>query len=273
MHTDVSDIIDLHRYPIDGISKGYGCEFAGQCRDAYRETGMCLLEGFVCDGALEELVKEVQGCLDHAFFCDSTHNAYLTDGTAHPDALYQRQERTFVGSVPYDRIPDRSLLRALYLWDPLKEFIGYVLNKPEFYRFADPLGACSVNVFVENGVHGWHFDESEYTVTLMLQAPEAGGEFECVPLVRGTENEELTVSRILDGDREQVVTLPFSPGTLLIFGGRQTLHRVTPVAGKRPRLVPVLCYAEQPGMQNSESVRKLFWGRADTDVEPGMALS
>ena len=27
----------------------------------------------------------------------------------------------------------------------------------------DPLGACSVNVFVDGGEHGWHFDESEFT--------------------------------------------------------------------------------------------------------------
>ena len=266
MHTDVSEIIDLERYPVDGIRDGPGHALAGQCRQTYRETGMCLLEGFVRGGALEKLVAEVQGCLEHAFFCDGSHNAYLSGSSACTDMPHLRQERTFVGSVPYDRLPRHGRLNALYRWDPLKDFIGFVLGKPEFHRFADPLGACSVNVFVEGGVHGWHFDESEYTVTLMLQAPESGGEFECVPLVRGTEFEHRTVSAVLDGDREHVVTLPFSPGGLLMFGGRQALHRVTPIVGKRPRLVPVLCYAEQPGMQNSESVRKLFWGRAGPEV-------
>ena len=66
----------------------------------------------------------------------------------------------------------------------------------------------------------------------------------------------------------KIVTLPFTPGTLLIFGGQKTLHRVTRVHGPRPRLVPVLCYSEAPGMQNSPAVRKLFWGRAN----PGDAL-
>ncbi|NKB77500.1 MAG: hypothetical protein GKR96_10780 [Gammaproteobacteria bacterium] len=70
---------------------------------------------------------------------------------------------------------------------------------------------------------------------------------------------------ILDGDRGRVVELPFSPGALLIFGGHQTIHRVTKVRGPKPRLVPVLCYSETPNQQNSESVRQLFWGRTGTE--------
>ena len=67
---------------------------------------------------------------------------------------------------------------------------------------------------------------------------------------------------LLEGKRDGVMQLPFTPGTLLIFGGRQTIHRVTRVSGTTPRLVPVLCYAEKPDLVNSEQVRKLFWGRA-----------
>ena len=166
-----------------------------------------------------------------------------------------------MGSVPYDRIAEDSSLRHLYLWDPLKDFIGAVLDKSRLHRFADPLGACSVNVFVDGGEHGWHFDESEFAVTLMLQAPESGGSFEYVPRIRGRPDEKAIVAAVLDGDRALVRELPFTAGTLLIFGGRRTLHRVTRVGGDRPRLVPVLTYAERPGLTNSESVRKLFWGR------------
>ena len=69
------------------------------------------------------------------------------------------------------------------------------------------------------------------------------------------------IESLLDGDRRQVRELPFEAGALLIFAGRRTLHRVTRVCGARPRLVPVLAYAEQPGLENSEEVRMLFWGR------------
>ena len=266
---NMTDLIDLGKYPVNKIESAAGLGFANQCRQRYIETGLCLLPGFVTNHALKILSGESDNYLSDAFFCDNTHNAYLTDNSnpTEKDAVSQRQEKTFVGSVPYDKISRESALSRLYQWDPLRDFIGYVLGKKTFHRFADPFGACSVNVFVDGGVHGWHFDESEYTVTLMLQAPEKGGEFEYVPLIRGLENEKEIVGQVLDGNRDQVVTLPFTPGTLLIFGGRQTLHRVTRVDGSRPRLVPVLCYAESPDMENSESVRKLFWGRANPDIE------
>ena len=264
----VSALVDLAQYPIDDLTAAKSIAFAEKCRLQYQKTGLCILPGFIRPEALDTLANEATTFSENAYFCKSSHNAYLNDGDSNAgetDAA-NRQEQTYVGSVAYDTIPNSSQLKHLYQWDPLKDFIGYVLGKSPFYRFADPLGACSINVFVEGGEHGWHFDESEYTVTLMLQAPEVGGSFEYVPLIRGLANEKEIVGRILDGDRKEVVELPFSAGTLLIFGGNQTLHRVTRVSGSRPRLVPVLCYAEDPDLVNSESVRQLFWGRSGRDA-------
>lgn len=257
-------MIDLSQYPISDLSTASSLAFANQCRQQYQQTGLCMLPGFIDPDSLAVLSEEAASLSDKAYFCKSTHNAYLNDGDTSVDKCdaSNRQEQTYVGSVAYDYIPQGSHLKQLYQWDPLKDFIGHVLGKSEFYRFADPFGACSINVFVEGGEHGWHFDESEFTVTLMLQAPEVGGAFEYVPQIRGRTDEKEIVGRILDGDRTGVVDLPFTAGTLLIFGGRQTLHRVTRVSGNRARLVPVLCYAEEPDLVNSESVRKLFWGRS-----------
>jgi len=269
MNVSPAEMVNLARYPIADLNSVEGVEFAEQCRQQYLETGLCMLPDFITADAHRILTTEANSISGRAYFCKSTHNAYLTDddNNLSPDDVARRQEQTFVGSVPYDQIAENAHLRQLYCWDPLKDFIGYVLDKSEFYRFADPLGACSINVFVEGGEHGWHFDESEYTVTLMLQAPESGGAFEYVPQIRSNANEKEIVASILDGDRSQVVELPFSPGTLLIFGGSQTIHRVTRVHGKRPRLVPVLSFAEQEDAKNSEAVRELFWGRTGNENE------
>ncbi|MGI9408032.1 MAG: HalD/BesD family halogenase [Hyphomicrobiaceae bacterium] len=255
--------VDLDRYPIADLTRPESAAFAEKCRADYVETGLCRLPGFIRREAIDHLAREANTLSGKAYFCKSTHNAYLTDedDALDRDDVRNRQEETFVGSVAYDLIPDDAVLRRLYLWDPLRDFIGAVLGKPELHRFADPFGACSINVFRDGGEHGWHFDESEFTVTLMLQAPDEGGTFEYVPKVRGLPDEKKIVSRVLDGDRSGVVELPFTAGTLLIFGGNQTIHRVTRVHGDRLRLVPVLCYAEQPGLSNSPEVRELFWGR------------
>lgn len=267
--SSASELVDLVQYPIADLHSQEGHAFAERCRQQYIETGLCALPEFIRPEALGVLVKEANDVSGEAYFCKNVHNAYLTEDNPNlpSDDIARRQEQTYVGSVAYDRIGRDTQLCQLYHWDPLKDFIGYVLDKRQFYRFADPLGACSINVFVDGGEHGWHFDESEFTVTLMLQSPESGGTFEYVPMIRGLDNEKEIVTNVLNGDRKNVVELPFSAGTLLIFGGNQTIHRVTRVEGNRPRLVPVLCFAERPDLTNSESVRQLFWGRSGSESE------
>ncbi|MEM7257480.1 MAG: hypothetical protein AAF404_08835 [Pseudomonadota bacterium] len=149
----------------------------------------------------------------------------------------------------------------MYRCDWLRDFIRAVLGKQQLFHLADPLGACSINVFTDGGEHGWHYDESEFTVTLSLQKPEHGGSFDFIPMLRDSTEEQQQVQAAIAGRSDSVVELPFTEGTLMIFGGRQTLHRVSRVSGSTPRLVPVLCYSEQPDVCNSETVREMFWGR------------
>jgi len=256
-------IVNTDQYPIVDVATERTKSFIAHCRETYESTGLCALPGFIKADALPLLVEEANAVRDDAWFCNNTHNAYLnTEDLSLPsEHINRRQEKTYVGSIPYDRIGRDSHLNRLYCWDPLMHFVAAVLGKRSLYRFADPLGACSINVFVDGGAHGWHFDESEFTITLMLQAPEQGGAFEYAPLIRGHIEEERIVESVLNNDYEDVVELAFVPGTLLIFGGRQTIHRVTRVAGNTPRLVPVLCYSELPDQKNSDHVRQLFWGR------------
>lgn len=99
-------------------------------------------------------------------------------------------------------------------------------------------------------------------MTLMLQAPDKGGTFEYIPGLRGRADEAKIIKRVCQGERSEVEQLPFTEGTLLIFNGSRSLHRVTDVSGTCSRLVPVLCFSTRPGTCNSEAVRTYFWGRA-----------
>ncbi|MGI9310270.1 MAG: HalD/BesD family halogenase [bacterium] len=277
---DIAAMVDLSRYPIADLSTAPARAFAQQCRREYQDAGLCILPNFLQPAARKTIADEASGLLPHAYFCDNTHNVYLTDDDAQADdgatsathEVARRREHTRVGSVAYDLIAADAKLRQLYLWDPLKNFIAYVLGKPALHRFADVFGACSINVFVDGGAHGWHFDESEFSVILMLQTAQRGGAFEYVPHLRGRDDERAVIAKLLDGDDDaNVEVLPFTEGALLIFGGRQTIHRVTRVRGAQPRLTPILCYSETPYAQNSEAVRELFWGRANADAELNVA--
>jgi hypothetical protein len=259
-----ADLVDRARYPIDRLDEPEGQAFVARCRGQLRAEGVCTLAGFITPAAQQAMAAEAIRALPQAFFCRNTHNAYLEpdDDRFPADHPRRRRLRTDVGSVAADRLPPDGLLHRLYGWDAMTDFVGAVLERRPFYRLADPLGAVSINVFRPGDAHSWHFDESEYTTTLMLQEAESGGAFEYVPAIRPAEGEDHeAVGRVLDGDRAGIRRLPFGAGTLSIFGGRRALHRVTEVGGGRPRLVAVLCYNSRPGIANSDAVRMLFWGR------------
>ncbi len=195
---------------------------------------------------------------------DQTHTVYFeppgdSAGPGHPRALLQRSAKK---AIAYDQIPAGAPVRRLYESDDLTAFIAAVLGKPVLYRSADPLDALEIAVFSDGDELGWHFDNSEFSVTLMYQQPEAGGHFEYCPGLRtGHDQNYPGVQKILQGSSEGVVRLPASPGTLAVFRGQHALHRVTPVRGPRPRINSVLTYGEHPGMKLSELTQQLFYGR------------
>jgi hypothetical protein len=73
---------------------------------------------------------------------------------------------------------------------------------------------------------------------------------------------------VLGGDRARVETLPMRPGTLLVFEGRHSLHRVSPVQGRRWRHVGLLAYDTKPGTMGSDLLRADRYGRTEPLAEP-----
>jgi hypothetical protein len=180
-------------------------------------------------------------------------------GPDHPRALQQRSAKK---AIAYDHIPPVSPIRRLYESDDLTAFIAAVLGKQVLYRSADPLDALEIAIFDDGDELGWHFDRSEFSVTVMYQQSEAGGHFDYYPGLRSGHDENYPgVQRILQGDFGGVIRPPSSPGTLVVFRGQHALHRVTPVRGPRPRINSVLTYGGHPGMKLNELTQMLFYGR------------
>jgi hypothetical protein len=96
----------------------------------------------------------------------------------------------------------------------------------------------------------------------MLQSPRAGGQFEYVPMLRTPDDDNPAgVAALLRGDRSGVRTMSPEPGTLALFRGHFSPHRVTPVKGDRQRINAVLAYAGTPDARLSASARRIFFGR------------
>jgi predicted 2-oxoglutarate/Fe(II)-dependent dioxygenase YbiX len=72
----------------------------------------------------------------------------------------------------------------------------------------------------------------------------------------GEMNYELT-EQVLNGETPSK-TLAMGAGALVLFRGRNSMHRVTPVAGGHTRILAVLAYNTKPGVSLSESARRTF---------------
>jgi hypothetical protein len=174
--------------------------------------------------------------------------------------------RSSVHTVAYDRFdPATSGLRALFEDDALLGFVAALLGRSPLHRYADPLGAMNLAVMVEGDELGWHFDQTDFVVSLALQSSEAGGEFESVQLIRSAADEAYDdVAAVLAGEAaDRVSTTPMTPGTLMLFEGRHSLHRVTPVRGDTPRHVAWFGYDTKPGTTSSELLKLVRYGRTE----------
>ena len=162
-----------------------------------------------------------------------------------------------------DRIPASPITR-IYEWQPLINILAEAMEKPRLYPMADPLGRINVMAYRAEEQLNWHFDRAEFTITMLLQAPLSGGAFQYRYALRSDSDPNYAgVARLLAGHDESVQTLPLDPGTLNVFRGKNTAHRVTPVEGERARIIAVFSYYETPGVTFSDEDKLGFYGRKD----------
>jgi len=257
-----ADLIDLERYSILDLSGDATRELTRRCREQLDRTGACELPGFIKPEAVAILVREGDSLASRAYHSVVTGTPYLEAPDPswpndHPRKFF---EPTSVGVVAYDQFPGHSLMRNLFEWDPLMEFIAAALKKDRLYRYADPMGALNLAVMGEGERLHWHYDQTDFVTSIALRP--AGGDFEYVPLIRSATQENYPrVQRLLEGSAEGVVRVAMHPGTLLLFEGRNSIHRVTPISGRTTRLVALLAYDTRPGTRSSKGLQMARYGR------------
>ena len=134
---------------------------------------------------------------------------------------------------------------------------------PHLYQMEDEISRLNVMGYNDGEALNWHFDRSEFTTTLLLQAPDEGGEFQYRTGLRtDTDPNYDGIGEFLSGDQNDVKTLPLQAGTLNVFRGKNTLHRVSPIKGIRQRVIAVFSYYENVGVEFSDEEKLGFYGRA-----------
>jgi hypothetical protein len=258
------DILDLDRYPLDKIGSGPWVELVDRCKADLASNGMFNLDDLVRPEALDRILGEVRPVMDTLSFVHKReHNIYfmktvpgLSDD--HP-ALARTQ--TINHTVCADQIP-HSIVSHVYEWAPLIVFLSATMEKAALYPMRDPLARMNVMAYREGEGLNWHFDRSEYTTTLLLQAPSKGGEFIYRNDLRSADDPNYEgVARLMRGEDPEVKMMNVTPGTLNVFRGRNTAHKVNTVQGARERMIAVFTYFENAGAVFTREEQMGFYGR------------
>lgn len=262
----IAAIVDLERYPIADLASLAAQSVTDGCHRQLGETGLCLLPEFVRTAALATMAEEARGLAPAAYHTEHWRASVHGDGG--PDAgTIPQATRASIAAVAYDRLPADSLLRRLYEWDGLTDFIAAALNGGPLYRCADPLVSCMVTVCRKGDELGWHYDPNDGVVSLQLQNADAGGAFEFAPRIRaagpeanGPEANDIEFAVI--EDRYAALVRPrIAPGTLSLFNGHRSLHRVAPITGTGTRIMALFNYMAVPGYVFSGDIQEKFFGR------------
>jgi len=258
------DILDLDRFPIDQPGSPAWTDLVEACRNDLARDGMFNLAGLLRTDVARQAVADMMPLFEtEAFLHKRRHNIYFSKAKGLPADHPALQEfETSNRTLCADQIPGSPLLK-LYEWSEFAQFLSATMSKPALYVMDDPMASVNVMSYQQGQALNWHFDRSEFTTTLLLQAPEQGGGFEYRTDLRSEDDPNYDgVAQLLKGEDDQSKVITLAPGTLNVFKGKNTAHRVTPVVGNRARVIAVFSYYETPGVAFSQEERLGFYGRA-----------
>ena len=256
---DIETIVDTGSYPLADP------DFRSSCHETLARTGIIVMRRFLKPETVDAIAREGEEFKNRGYFCRQEHNIYLTppDDDYPADHPRNRLVVSSKGCITDDVIPAGSPLRALYDSEDFRDFLCSVLDESSLHEYADPLSSINLHYAKPGQELGWHFDNSSFAITLMIQEPEKGGAFEYIGGMRDADEGECNfagVGKVLDGEIPPH-RLNMDAGALVLFRGRNAIHRVAPVEGSRTRMLAVLAYNSEPGISLSESARMTFFGR------------
>jgi hypothetical protein len=266
-------IINTDLYPVKQLSSASAQAWISEVKTDLKRNGSCTLENFVTGEALDIMVQQAKS-ITHLAYPGPTEvspyffNYQLADDqnlpATHPT---RRKGKRNLAQIAADLIPSKFLLSHLYHSNLMLNFLSAVTEQP-MYRNQDPYQSLNISVMNQGGCQQWHFDSGDMVVTLLLQEPEGGGIFEYAPAIRAETDENFDeVLKVLDGGSEQVIQNRLRAGTLSLFRGHYSLHRVTPVEGERQRLQAILGYSTRPDLFGSKESSILHYGPRVAEIE------
>ena len=225
--------------------------------------GILIFKSFINRKGLINLQKEAADLKYLSYQSSSEYNVYVSeyDNSFPDDSPRNRIMSTSKKCLPNDLIPSGSILQTLYNSKAIRSFFMDLLNKKELFPYSDPLSSININYYDKGDALGWHFDNSDFTITLLIKNCEKGGIYEFFNDMRYKDGKEdyNFVEKILDKKVSGTKVDSFE-GDLMIFKGNKSIHQVTAVE-KGERILVTFNYNEIEGIPLSEESRRTFFGR------------
>ncbi len=261
----LDEFIDLEKFPIHDLTNPNRASLVEDCHLDIKKWGCAHIPDFILPSAIKKMKDEAFRLMGVARRAHKLVNPYLTEEDTtlpkdHPKRFFEERTSSFINS---DFLESDSVLRKIYDSDVVVHFVSECLNVGPIYRWAEPLGRNPYSIMNNGDYFPWHFDGNDFTVSILVNESNKGGDFEYVPDIRSPGNENFEgVKSILEGDRDKVKVLRLKTGDLQIFSGRYSLHRVTVTRGDSPRIIALPTYVKNPYLVNRPHHAEAFYGRS-----------
>ena len=233
-------------------------------RNILEKKGILVFTDFISKNILREMVKEANILKSKAFSSNSEYNVYVkpNDSSYPLKSARNRMMKTTKKCIANDFISNHSFLMQIYNSHKIQKFFCDLLGVSVLYPYSDDLSSVNINYYEPGDALGWHFDNSDFTITLLIKNCSKGGLYQYFTDIRykkdGTENYQL-VEDILDNKILPNIQAACE-GDLMIFKGNKSLHRVTDILDGE-RILVTFNFNNQKGLSLSEQSRKTFFGR------------
>lgn len=268
----MDQLVDLQKYPINTPGTPAYTALVADCRARLAADGMFDLPGFLRAGMVDEAVKAAVPLMERESYRHARrHNIYFRDSVEglSQDHPAMTKVETVNHTLCADQLAGNPVIE-LYEWQPFADFLAATMGKDAIYPMEDPMARVNVQASRDGEALNWHFDRSEFTTTILLQAPQEGGELEYRKDLRSADAPNFDgVAAVLRGEDPMVRRIALQPGALNVFRGVNTLHRVVPVRGPVERLVAIFAFFDRPGVVMTAKEQQGFYGRSIAGASAG----
>lgn len=262
----IEEIVDISLYPVTDLTSPAAETLINELHTQLSEQLYCVLPDFVSSNALAAMAAEARSLQDQAYHNNALRNCYLhqqQDPDFPGNHARNLQDRSSTRMLAYDQIAEHSALKILYQHSGVRSLVAGIVGQGPLYENEDPYQPANYVCYQDGDESSWHFDaDNSFTMTLMIQPAQTGGEFQMSPHTR-TEDEPNYhhVADVLNGRRDDtILSVGREPGALCIFKGCNSLHRVTPVHGATLRIMGVFVYEFSAGISGDPRVNATIYG-------------